>query len=1571
MKFLKRIPFALVAALAPFGVSAAESAPAPAPAPTPAPESVPASAVVPPLFVTDFSFDAPSRRADLRFSDAVDSEALRRALKIVPAVDFKLVPRGDALVGVFADYAPGTSYEISVSGELAGKLAAPSGKSRTFSFSMPDLPEIFGFVSSGRFVAPSAPDFALPLQLRNVARVSIETREVYPDRIADFVERPASWECSRPIFNESVRPKIARNRAEVLSLELEKIGVARRPGLYLVEAGDPYSYWRRERRIVVVTDLVIQAARNGDEVAVVVKNISGNTPVAGAKVSVFSRKKRWVADTKTDADGFVKLTLPELADREDSPWLILAELDGDRTFLSLRSLWARRGGRGFERPGAKAYVFPERGVCRPGETMRIYASLRDGSDRRASAGVPAEFEVRAPDGTRLGGALAVGDEFGFYRTEIEIPAFAATGGYRVSMGIPGQTEQTFGSARFGVADYVPDTFSLSLASTREDGRTRVSGNAAYYFGAPLADGDVSLERETFFTDFSPSASEFAEFEFGAPMPDEPKRDDASVKTRTDAAGAFSAVFDDPKFPAAATQPLVSRVTVSASSAAGSRVVSAKTSVKIHYANFYFGTREAAVEPARRVFEVCALSPDEKRVAPTGAKFRAALTRREWGYVVRENAEGVASCEWQRLDTPAGEIAFDDSAREIAVPVPSAGSYLLEIFDEAGTRLHAREFYHWFGETGSRSGDFSDLAFTFDAERYAPGTTAKISFESPFAGSAVLLFGSEKIEGTRTFPVVPGKNVFELAVPEGTSLGSRFFSVTVCGKVPVPGFEKGEEMRRLFGVGLLPVDQRARRMHVSLRVPAVARPGEKAPVRVELADADGKPIAGRVQLWAVDRGVLSLSAFRTPDAFSYFFGTYDCPYEFGDGYGSFYPVLARRESLIGGGAALRKFLGEDEEAKLSAVAVAEPIDVPAEGFAETTLDLPDFDGGMRLMAFALDAERTGSAEANFVVRRPVSVKLTTPRALAPGDEFDAVAEIFNSDLPEGALSWRLLVNGAEKASGSFGAVKRGEKRVARERLKADAACGAGSIAFEVLDADGRVVSSEKLGLRVRAPIPAVDRVAVTKVEPGAEAAFVNVSAFGEVAVGTPALAVAGALEWLGAYPYGCLEQTAAAAFPLLATQALVSAGVVSDGFAETSAAKVRAALSRIATMRCRGGAYAMWPGSSEPWDAGTLFACHFELEADAAGFALSAQRRAELSSLLFERATDVHSPLAERAYALYLAAFAGNGKAAEAAKALAREAETAGDAFSRLLAGAASVKSGCASEGAKEIAAAAEDVAAITRAPGSGATCIDSPVRRAGVALRLLCEIAPGDAACPKLARFLVENMRASGYWGTTQANAWAAFGLAAFLAADGGAGTESARVFVAGEEKPFAASMKIAGGSPVVVRNTGTRPLYVFERTRETPERAENVAAGFTVSREYLDARGEPVTSCAAGDLLTVRVRVRADVACESAVICDLLPGGLEIEDETLATRAAVNARGAEEKASGFHERARERRYDRFLAFGAFSPTRGEDRETTLLYRVRATTRGVFAVPPVQVESMYDADCRGTGAPAVPVFEVK
>ena len=118
-------------------------------------------------------------------------------------------------------------------------------------------------------------------------------------------------------------------------------------------------------------------------------------------------------------------------------------------------------------------------------------------------------------------------------------------------------------------------------------------------------------------------------------------------------------------------------------------------------------------------------------------------------------------------------------------------------------------------------------------------------------------------------------------------------------------------------------------------------------------------------------------------------------------------------------------------------------------------------------------------------------------------------------------------------------------------------------------------------------------------------------------------------------------------------------------------------------------------------------------------------------------------------------------------------------------------------------------------------------------------------------------------------------------------------------------------------------------------------------------------------DLLEVRLTITADAATENVVICDLLPGGLEIEDERLATRSATFASTPENRQ--FSPRAMEKRFDRFVAFGDFlSPGTAEVR-----YRVRATVRGKFALPPSQIEAMYQPGLRATAGAGDGMFLVR
>lgn len=1500
------------------------------------------------------------------FSDTVTKEAFDKSVSVEPAIKFETRQCYSSAFELRADFDPGETYAVRIAPSLAGTKTGELGNEAVVAFIASDKSTEIDFLSRGTFFPLNAPDFSLPIQARNTEKITITTRRAYADSVVPFFFQSKNYDYSQEVFSAEIRPQARPNKNERYAVDLGKIGIPRKPGVYSVkietEVKNRY-YGESDFRKIIVTDLAIQATRNGDELAVAVKNISSNAAVPAAEISIYSRKDRLVTRARCDANGFVKITLPTLSDKEDDAYTILAESGDDKSILELNDLSTPRQEYSFEKRGAKAHVFAERGICRPGEEISIFANLRDGEKKRAQGNVPAEFHVKDPSGNSLLRVPVVGDEFGFYKTSVKIPEFAATGTYYASLRIPGQEESAFGGTQFRVGEYVPDTLNVSLKTQLEGKGIRARGNAAYYFGMPLDGGEVRLSLNLQYTRFVAKNPELKDFLFGLPgknfeclvaLPSE--------KLSSDAQGNFETFFEIPEHEAYAA-PIRALVVASASSSAGGHNVSASDSTEIHTASFYLGTREKSADAQERVFEVCTLAPDSSRVSLAGTKLKATLTRSEWNYVVRESG-GRTTCSWQEEDIPAGEFEFDASAENIRVPVPRGGNYTLTIALAEGEKsvLHKREFWHYYGETGSRSRNTAQLAFRLNNEKYLPGETAKIAFESPFAGNAVLLVGSEKIETMQQLDVRVGENIFEVPIPAGTSAGSRFFSITASGKA-----EAGspELVRRTFGVGVIPVDQQARKIFVKTELPAVIRPGEKSTLRVALSDAAGKPVAGKIQIWAVDRGVLSLTNFKTPNSFMYFFGTYNCPYAFGDNYAQFYPLLSLDKKLFGGGAgvSMRKFLDASDQSEKSAVVVLDTLNVPASGEATAEFTAPDFDGGMRLMAFALNEEKIGSCENDFIVREPVALQVSAPRAVAPGDEFEIVAEIFNTDLPQQDFSWELIYAGKSITEGKVPALKQRGKHALRERLTAGSDCKAANAELIVRDAHGNICSRESVSVSVRSPFPQRDLVALSELAPGGEAHFENANPFGEVMLGSPALTIAGALQWLEEYPYGCVEQVSAATFPLLSADTLAQKGIIPAAFAESAVTKIRAGLAKIATMRRYDGTYSMWPNGYVSWDAGTLFAVHLELEADAAGFPISEYRRDQIRRLLARFADSKQTPSAQRAYAIYLLALAGEQKAAAFAKLFLFEKQ--GDDFSRFLAAATLVESGYAAEGMKALLPLVEKDFWSTE-KSYWDSCLDSPIRRAGIALHLLAKIAPDAPANKKIAHYLCGKIQSNGHWGSTQKNAWASYGLAAYFA-KGSGGAERGILKIDGEETALKGTIRIPGGKRVSLKNVGERPILCFVRSREKAKTFESLANGFEITRSYLDAEGNPVTSCESGDLLTVKIRVRAQEYCPSAVICDLLPGGLEIEDETLATRARTSD-PRESRGQSFSELVRERRFDRFLAFGSTCFT-NEWQELT--YRVRAVARGKFVIPPVQIESMYEGEKRAVWSPKSGVFEVK
>src|SRR5262249_60586880 len=91
--------------------------------------------------------------------------------------------------------------------------------------------------------------------------------------------------------------------------------------------------------------------------------------------------------------------------------------------------------------------------------------------------------------------------------------------------------------------------------------------------------------------------------------------------------------------------------------------------------------------------------------------------------------------------------------------------------------------------------------------------------------------------------------------------------------------------------------------------------------------------------------------------------------------------------------------------------AGPVQIQRDGTAQITLDVPDFEGQLRLMAVAYNRHAIGHGEQKLIVRDPVIADLSLPRFLAPGDTARLALSLHNTDGPPGSYHLAINADGA--------------------------------------------------------------------------------------------------------------------------------------------------------------------------------------------------------------------------------------------------------------------------------------------------------------------------------------------------------------------------------------------------------------------------------------------------------------------------------------------------------------------------------------------------------------------------------
>ncbi|MBL8538332.1 MAG: alpha-2-macroglobulin family protein [Hyphomonadaceae bacterium] len=1160
-------------------------------------------------------------------------------------LEFSQALSTDASVN-YADYLimdPATTYQTDVSGNLLCLSGVPFEPERqvtireglpaqsgdrteyeeTFTLTFGDRPAYVGFAGGGVILPRSEAD-GIAIETVNVSRIAIEVLRV-PDRILsqrDITEGEVNeeggwnyWGFNSAADDVGVQvyegevdvAQGPRNSAITTVFALGAALRELRPGAYVVKVKDaspnagqsanaenesPASAYRW----VLYTDMALQSFSGASGLDVVVRSLRTARPLANATLTLIANNNEELARVRTDVDGHVHFA--DSLVNGDGPARAryvmaygeggdFAALDLQRPALDLtdRSIDGRRA------PGdIDAYVYTERGIYRPGERVRLIGLIRD-SVGRAIANRQSTLVVYRPNGTEArrvrmseavdGGAIA---------KNIDLDRSAPRGVWRAELLVDGQ-DAVAGSVSWSVEDFVPERLRVAIEASEavlRAGQSRpINVQADFLYGAPGS--GLAVEGEgRLIVDPNPFP-DFEGFTFGRIDESFSERFFQLPSTVTDGQGRAQLAFEL-QDPPQTTLPLRARMIASVADPGG-RLVRESFTVPVRLSDTYFGLKpqfenQRAGAGERVAFDLIALNSDGRRVASRGVQWQ--IVREDWNY---DWYLDNGTWRWRRTgrDIPVDGATIDVAANQPTRLVRDSlreGAYRL-IVRGAGTETSTRFGVGWGGP--SDDGATPDMVTVVAPENpVRPGARARVQIRPPYPGEAQIVVATDRVIETRTVRV--GANGATVDLPVTAEWGSgAYVLVTVMTprdpvQLPVP--------RRAVGVGYVPVDMGGRTLEVIAGEGLQnVRPRTRVDVPVQVRNIpNGERV--RVAIAMVDEGILNITKYESPNPVDYFFGRRALGVEIRDDYGRLLnpnlgaPAAARQggDSLGGEGLTV---------VPTRTVSLFSDIVEVRNGRAVIPLDIPDFNGTLRLMAVAWSQNALGQDAEQVIVRDPVVAELILPRFLAPGDEAQGALNIDNVDGPPGAYS--VTIGGTTTARIAAQPRRfqlgRGQRQTALFPISGGP-LGVGQITLRLEGPNGFTPIERTYDIQSRAPFMPIT---VTTIEPQASGALWRAPAdalarfqpsgaqalisFSNLAGIDPAPL----LDELYRYPYGCSEQLTSVAMPLLYYNTLASEANRARDVRITR--RVQDAVTQLLDRQAPDGSFGLWSagdGNASPW-----------------------------------------------------------------------------------------------------------------------------------------------------------------------------------------------------------------------------------------------------------------------------------------------------------------------------------------------------------------------------------------------------
>ncbi len=1591
-------------------------------------KSQPANAAT--MFFTGLKLDtsASAPQACLTFSKPLSTSPsvhYEDFIRIDPAAKVSLQANGNRLcIG-------GLSFEKHYTVAIAQGLPADGGmvslQPETVPVSFGEMPPHVGFADSG-FILSRDQVGGMPIETVNVDRVKVTVSRIgdrilartelgrsYQDNEGSYDEETgtSSSDIAVPVWSGVLSVKKRLNEQVVTGFPITEVLTPRKPGAYSItiervkaagesaeRSRDDYSDSQQRQRWIFDTDLMITSFAGQDGLHVFVRSLKTAKPVAGAEVSLLATNNDELGKGKSDADGQVVFNAGLTRGKAAlAPRMLMAYLGDDFSAIELNrpalDLSEQNVDGREEAAAVDAFLYTDRGIYRPGETVDLTGMIRDRIGKAATP-TPIALVLKRPDGVEAGHWRLDPNEVGGIVQQIVLSPTAPRGGWRIEASLAGD-KAVIGQVELQVQDFVPQRLKVTLTT---DAKVLLPGapatikiDARYLFGAPAA--GLAAEGHL---NFEPNPSPVPEKGWHFGLADdrlEAEPQDLTI-ANMDADGKGEAVLDPASLKMPQTSlPLKATIDIAVVEPGG-RTTTNTVELPVQLTPVLLGLRPTAEdsrvgEGEKARIEVALFSPDGQKIARPKLDYRVIALVDTYNYYSEHG-----SWQWKRVtrERPVliGSLVLGaDKPGVIETPPLEWGRYRVEAVDP-DTHVQSSVMVNAGWVTSSTENPAPEkVSISLDGAAVKAGQTAHIKIKPPFAGEVLLTVASSRVFQSKTFSVpAEGKTV---DVEASADWGPGAY--VIANLYRPQSAAEGHAPLRAVGVAWVPLDMQDRTLNIAIGQPAVARPRGKLDVPVTVTGIQsGEPVY--LTLAAVDEGILQLTKFKSPDPNGYYFGKRRLSVDIRDDYahlidGNDGAPGEIRQGGDAGGAGL-SVVPTKTVALYSGL-----VKVGSDGKATVPLDLPDFNGGLRLMVVAFGTSGIGHADAQMPVRDPVVAEISLPRFLAPKDDARMTLLVNNVEGKPGAYHVHIAASGAVTAPAVDEDMTLAAAQQKIETFPISGGDpGVGAVSLTLTGPD-RLKIDHSWPIQVRpAHFPlTLSTVAMQQpgesyaLDPAVLKAFLPGSA--KVTIGYSTLRgidLPGLIDALDRYPYGCSEQLTSRALPMVYLEDLkLASGKTAP---DDEHQRVQDAVNQLLEREDDDGSFGLWRlGDREATPYLGAYVVDFLARAKVKGYAVpdEALDRAYKGMDHYENGggwmTEVfwiplqqeyrRDPvLAGKAYADYVLARAKRADISE----LRYLHDTSFDRLepaAKAQLGAALALMGDKARSQHALDAAEKELTSPRRIWNWAGDYYRSPVRDLAILLTLSAEIGDNDRIARLTAK--LEEMDTRTDYLSTQEQAWLSVAAATLL--DKGGPIAISVNHAAATPTPPPVTLKpddkaiLAG---YTLDNKGQSPVFRAVTQYGIPTVAPSAMAnGVTVTKTVTKMDGSPVDLAAVkqNDRLVVHLSGKSgDDAYHQAILVDMLPAGWELEAIVPPNRKDSN-NGFPWLGTITRTKSAQKRDDRFVAafdLGSTVETASDDggdddsdskapkpdpKSFNVAYVVRSVTPGHFTLPAAVLQDMY------------------